>query len=127
MFELRVADAGGKMSASGYWVVGTATVSKVDKTYSLSQWGLTNAGGSVQLLRRDIAAPPLDVVGYGMAPAAATLDPKKTIEGSAAALPASGSTGKTIGRKSVPGDTDNNSADFCVMNATPGAANGACL
>jgi hypothetical protein len=122
-----VGDTGAKMSASGYWVVGTATVTKVDKIYTLSQWGLTNAGGSVQLIRKDVAGAPLDIVGYGMAPAMATMAPTKTIEGTAATLPMAGATGKTIGRKSVPGDSDNNSADFCVMNASPGAANGACL
>jgi hypothetical protein len=127
IFELRVADAGMKMKASGFWVVGTSFVTAVDKTHPLTAWGLTNAGGSIQLLRKDIAMTVVDVVGYGTAPATAAMDPKKTIEGTAAALPASGSTGKTIGRKAVPGDTDNNSTDFCTMAATPGAANGACL
>lgn len=127
VFDLPIADAGDKMSASGFWVVGTSFLLKVDKTHSLSSWGLTGAGGSVQLLRKDIADSVVDVVGYGGAPATAMIDPKKTIEGTAASIPAGGSTGKTIGRKSVPGDTDNNSADFCVMNATPGAANGPCL
>ncbi len=126
VFELRVADAGAKMKASGLWVVGTSFVT-VDKAHPLSAWGLTGAGGSVQLLRKDIAMSLVDVVGYGGAPASTATAPTKTIEGSAASIAASGSTGKTIGRKSVPGDTDNNSADFCVMNATPGAANGACL
>lgn len=127
VFDLPIADAGQKMHASGFWVVGTSFLLKVDKTHPLASWGLTGAGGSVQLLRKDIADSVVDVVGYGGAPAAATIDPKKTIEGTAASIAAGGSTGKTIGRKSIPGDTDNNSADFCVMNATPGAANGACL
>lgn len=127
VLELRVADAGAKMNASGLWVVGTIGITKVDKSYSLSAWGLPNDGGSIQLLRKDLASTLVDVVGYGAAAATGTADPKKTVEGTAAALPASDSTKKTIGRKSVPGDTDNNGTDFCVMAATPGAANGPCL
>jgi len=128
VFNLRVADAGVKMKSSGYWVVGTSWVSP-DKTYSLSEWGLPNDGGSIQLNRLDGATNVLvDVVGFGTAPTSTTAsDPKTLVEGTAAALPGSGSTNKTIGRKSVPGDTGNNATDFCVMTATPGAANGACL
>lgn len=127
-FNLRVADAGTLMKASGYWVVGWSGAAKSDKGYSLTEWGLPGAGGSVQLVRYDGATPVLvDVVGYGTAPATTATEPKKTIEGTAAALPAGGSTGKTIGRKSVPGDSDNNATDFCVMSSTPGAANGSCL
>lgn len=127
-WNLRVADAGVKMKSSGYWVVGTSWTGP-DKTYSLSEWGLPNDGGSLQLNSVDGSTTTLlDVVGYGTAPTSTTAaDPKKLVEGTAATLPAAGSTNKTIGRKSVPGDTDANATDFCVMTASPGAANNACL
>ncbi|MBI2392834.1 MAG: hypothetical protein HYV09_24830 [Deltaproteobacteria bacterium] len=128
VLNLRVADAGTKMKTSGLWVVGSEAVAKVDKAYDpKTTWGLPNEGGSIQLTRNDgVVIELVDVVGYGTAPASTATEPKKTIETAAAALPTSGSTGKTIGRKSVPGDTDDNSKDFCVMSATPGAPNGAC-
>ncbi|MBI2390715.1 MAG: hypothetical protein HYV09_14090 [Deltaproteobacteria bacterium] len=127
-FNLRVADAGTNMKSSGYWVVGWEFADKSDKGYKLSEWGLPADGGSIQLVRYDGATPVLiDVVGYGTAPSATSTEPKKTLEGTAAALPSGGSTGKSIGRKSVPGDSDDNATDFCVMSSTPGAANGACL
>lgn len=127
VFNLRVADTGVTMKSSGYWVVGTSWTAP-DKTYSLTEWGLPNDGGSIQLNRLDGATNTLiDVVGYGTTPTSTSAsDPKKLVEGTAATLPASGSTNKTIGRKSVPGDTDDNATDFCVMTATPGAANGSC-
>lgn len=128
IFNLPVGATGDKVGAKGLWVVGTIGITAVDKVYSLSEWGFPNDGGSIQLTRSDgIVVALVDVVGYGGAPATTATEPKKTIEGTAATLPASGSTKKTIGRKSVPGDTDDNLSDFCVMTATPGAANGSCL
>ncbi|MGZ3474566.1 MAG: hypothetical protein ACXWUG_09840 [Polyangiales bacterium] len=129
-FDLAVADAGAKMPASGFWVVGGSAAS-TNKSYSISapdNWGLPNDSGAIQLTRNDGAIVELvDVVAYGTAPATPTGEPKAVVEGVPAALPAAGSTGKTFGRKSVPGDTNDNGTDFCVMNATPKAANGACL
>lgn len=127
-WKLRVADSGAKIGASGFWVIGTAGITNVNKVYTLAQFGLDNGGGSIQLTDDAVSATTaIDTLGYGTVVAMAATDPKPTTEGTAAALPASGSTGKTIGRKTVPGDSNNNSADFCVMNATPGAANGSCL
>jgi hypothetical protein len=128
VFNLRVADAGKAMTAKGYWVVGTS-FSASDKPYALSEWGLPNDGGSIQLNRLDGAVTTLvDVVGYGAVPTTTSVSaPTRLVEGTGATLPASGSTGKTIGRTSMPGDTDDNAKDFCVMTATPGAANVACL
>ena len=106
----------------------SASITNVNKVYSLSQFGMQNSGGSVQLTDDAVSATTIvDVVGYGTVAAMATTDPKQTTEGTSATIPASGSTGKTIGRKAVPGDSNNNSTDFCVMNQTPGAANGSCL
>lgn len=128
-FNKPVANAGAKMKSSGFWVVGGALATSTDKFYTLTDgWGLPSEGGSIQLTRNDgVAIELVDVVGYGTAPTSTTAsEPKKLVEGTAAALPASGSTNKTIGRKSVPGDSDDNASDFCVMTATPGAANGSC-
>jgi len=127
-WKLRVADTGTKMPASGLWVIGTATISRVNKIYSLTEFGLENDGGSVQLTDDAVSSTTLvDVVGYGGVVAMASTDPKQTYEGTSAMIPASGSTGKSIGRKSVPGDSNNNRNDLCVQNETPGLANGACL
>lgn len=126
--DLAVADAGATMPANGLWVVGTSFTSNVDKIYGIGAWGLPSDSGAIQLTRNDgILQELLDVVGYGALATAPAAEPKAVVEGTVAAVPASGSTGKTIGRKSVPGDTNANATDFCVMNATPGAANGGCL
>jgi hypothetical protein len=127
-WKLRASDSGAKIPASGFWVIGTAGIANVNKIYALSEFGLSNSGGSVQLTNDAVSATTLvDVVGYGTVVAMASTDPKQTTEGTAALIPASGSTGKSIGRKSVPGDSNNNSTDFCIQNQTPGAANGICL
>jgi len=128
VFNLPVADGGAKMKPSGLWVVGSNAVAKADKGYDpIKIWGLPNDGGSIQLTRNDgVAIQLVDVVGYGTAPASTATEPKKTIETAPAALPPARVTKTTIGRKSVPGDTDDNSKDFCVMAATPGVANGSC-
>jgi hypothetical protein len=126
-FDVAVADAGATMPASGRWVVG-GTLATTDKSYSIATWGIPNDSGAIQLERTDgIAVELLDVVAYGVAPMTPTTEPKTVVEDVPAALPPSGSTNKSIGRKSVPGDTDHNGADFCVQTASPKAANGACL
>jgi hypothetical protein len=129
-FDLAVGAAGAKMPASGFWVVGGAAAS-TDKSYSIAtpdNWGLPNDSGAVQLVRTDGESPELvDVVAYGTAPATPVTEPKKVVENVPATLPTSGSSDKSIGRKSVPGDTNDNGADFCVQASTPKAANGACL
>jgi hypothetical protein len=129
-FDLAVGDAGAKMPASGLWTVGGAGALP-NKSYSIAgpdNWGLSNDSGAIQLTRVDgVAVELLDVVAYGVAPMTPTTEPKKVVEDVPAALPTSGSTNKSIGRKSVPGNTDHNGGDFCVQTATPKAANGACL
>lgn len=129
-FDLAVGDAGAKMPASGFWTVGGAAALP-NKSYSIAgpdNWGLSSDSGAIQLTRIDGAVVELiDVVAYGVAPMTPTSEPKKVVEDVPAALPPSGSTNKTIGRKSIPGNTDHNGADFCVQTASPKAANGACL
>jgi len=127
-WKLKVADTGTKMPASGLWVIGTLGIARVNKVYPLDDFGFENDGGSIQLTDDAVSATTIvDVVGYGSIVAMASTDPKQTYEVAPAPLPMSGSTGKSFGRKSVPGDTNNNSTDFCPQNETPGLPNGSCL
>lgn len=120
-FDLQVAPAGTLMPSSGYWLVGGYS-GPTDQGYGIASWGLDSSSGSVQLYRAS-TLELLDAVGYGDAePAEAPSEPLVTMQGSAAGMPAPGTTEYSIARK--PGGTlFDNSLDFCVQLATPKADN----
>ncbi len=137
-YEVSVGDPGAKFPASGLWVVGGAQTFKlnvldhVDRSIGLNSWGLDNDHGAVQVVR---GTTLLDVVGYATILDAGTLAqpasaPKATVEGTAALVPAPASgmnkKGFTLGRKTAAADTNDNSADFCKMEASPGYAQKVC-
>ncbi|MDB4933556.1 MAG: hypothetical protein JWP87_528 [Labilithrix sp.] len=141
-YEVSVGDPGAKVGTSGLWVVGGGSdfklnvQSHVDKTVSLSTWGLDNAHGAVQLVR---GTTLLDVVGYTMDADAGTLAPPAspplaTVEGKPATVPAAPpappppakAKGLSFGRKTGGADTNDNAADFCTMEASPGFAQKPC-
>ena len=137
-YEVSVGDPGAKFPANGLWVVGGGQTFKlnvldhVDRTVSLSTWGLDNDHGAVQVVR---GTTLLDVVGYASTLDAGTLPPpasapKATVEGTAALVPASpnGANAKAVGlgRKVGAADTNDNAADFCKMEASPGYPQNAC-
>jgi hypothetical protein len=136
--EITAGDPGAKFGASGLWVVGGPQTFKlnvqdhVDKTVSITTWGLDNARGAVQVVR---GTTLLDVVGYGTdpdagAPPAPTSPPLATFEGSIAKVPNGPippNKGAAFGRKTGAADTNNNAADFCKMEASPGHEQKPCL
>ncbi|MBN9167462.1 MAG: hypothetical protein BGO98_05690 [Myxococcales bacterium 68-20] len=131
-YLVNVGEPGAKVSGSGLWVVGgnqtfkLEVLDRVDKTVSLSAWGLENTHGAVQLVR---GMQLLDVVGWtkdadaGAVPPPG-LPPKATAEGTPAMLPTirktSGKPAHSFGRRSGAPDTNDNRADFCSMAASPG-------
>jgi len=146
-YEVAAGLAGDKVGASGRWVVGgnqtfrLNVVDRVDRTVPLATWGL-DYPGAVQLVR---GTTLLDVVGWtdvpdggAVAPDPTLSPPTATAEGKPAALPDnSGATNltkrKSFGRRgapdggALPPDTNDNKTDFCVMEASPGYAQKACL
>ncbi len=129
--EVAISGAGAIIPASGLWVVGGASVSKiftaphVDETVGISKWGLDNTAGSVQLVDVGATTTLLDVLGWGAAIPAPTTAPKATSEAAPRPLPTA--VGHTLGRRPGAADSNDNTADFCEQNGTPGATNGACL
>jgi hypothetical protein len=136
-YEIAVGDPGEKFGANGLWVVGGMQTFKlnvldhVDQPLSAGVFGLDDRG-AVQLVR---GSTLLDVVGYGDDPDAGAVPvlltpPTATSEGKisrTAIQPASSSApAKSIGRKTAAADTNNNSADFCQMVASPGFAQKPC-
>lgn len=137
-YEVPVGVVGDKLDVNGLWVVGGATTFKlnvggrVDRIVSLSGWGL-DSPGAVQVVR---GTTLLDVVGYDEDPDAGalpplTLPPTATFEGAIALVPDNRGAGpgtkrKTLGRKTGAADTNNNRADFCTMEGSPGLAQKAC-
>jgi hypothetical protein len=137
-YEVSVGDPGAKFPASGLWTVGGGQTFKlnvldhIDRTVGLNAWGLDNFHGAVQVVR---GATLLDVVGYSTDPDAGALAmpasaPKATVEGSPAVVPAPANgmnaKGLSFGRKTGVADTNDNAADFCKMEASPGYAQKAC-
>lgn len=137
-YEVSVGDPGAKFPANGLWVVGGGQTFKlnvlehVDRTISLGTWGLDNGHGAVQVVR---GTTLLDVVGYASTLDAGTLPPpasapKATVEGTAALVPAPANgmnrKGLGLGRKTGAADTNDNAADFCKMEASPGYPQKAC-
>jgi hypothetical protein len=137
-YEVSAGSPGDKFDANGLWVVGGGQTFKlnvqerVDRVVSLTTWGLDNAHGAVQVIR---GTTLLDVVGYASDPDAGALappasPPKATVEGSPAKLPAGangmGAKGISFGRKTGAADTNDNAADFCAMEASPGYVQKAC-
>jgi hypothetical protein len=137
-YEVSVGLAGEKFPASGLWVVGGNRTDKlnvldhVDRTISLSMWGL-DTRGAIQVVR---GTTLLDVVGYtddpdgGAAPAVPS-PPTATVEGKPVVAPDNGSATTntprlTFGRKTGAADTNDNAADFCTMEASPGYPQKAC-
>ena len=137
-YEVPVGNSGDVFSATGLWVVGGMqtfklnVVDHVDQALSAAVFGLDDRG-AVQLVR---GSTLLDVVGYGDDPDAGAVPapatpPTATSEGRlalAADQPASSSApARSIGRKTGAADTNNNSADFCKMVASPGFSQKPCL
>jgi len=139
-YEVAAGLAGDKVGVSGLWVIGTsqsyklyATPSRVDRTISVSTWGL-DSPGAVQVVR---GTTLLDVVGFndepdGGAVPATMQAPSATVEGKTALVPDNQDTTKfgtrkTFGRKEGAADTNNNAVDFCKMLATPGYPQKPCL
>lgn len=140
-YEVVVGAAGAKFSASGLFVVGGNQTFRlnipgdhVDHEVNINAWGLDNSRGAVQLLR---GSALLDVVGYGTEPDAGAVPPpasppNATVEGKPATVP-DGPTGGgafpkgiSFGRKTGAADTNDNAADFCAMEASPGLAQQPC-
>ena len=143
--EVSVGDPGAKFGASGLWVVGGASTFKlnvqdhVDRIVSiggLNPWGLDNDRGAVQVVR---GTTLLDVVGYGTDADAGALSPPgspplATVEGAIATVPnapvppppPAKPKGLSLGRKTAAADSNNNLADFCRMEASPGYPQKAC-
>jgi hypothetical protein len=141
-YEVAVGDPGAKFPASGLWVVGGGqtfrlnVLDHVDRIVDLNVWGLDNDRGAVQLVR---GTTLLDVVGYGTDADAGALSPPlspplATVEGAIAKVPAAPvhpplpakPKGLSFGRKTAAADTNNNAADFCTMEASPGHPQKAC-
>jgi hypothetical protein len=139
-YEVSAGVAGEKFGASGLWVVAGDRLDKLNVPYKVdrqfnitSPWGL-DYPGAVQLVR---GSTLLDVVGYSDEPDGGAVPqlmqaPTATVEGKPALAPdnagATGSTKrKSFGRKTGALDTNDNSIDFCVMEASPGYAQKPCL
>ncbi len=139
-YEVAVGNAGDKVGATGLWVVGgnrldkLNVTSRVDRQLSIASWGL-DYPGAVQLVR---GTTLLDVVGFsdtpdaGGVPADPSLSPPTaTVETKAATIPDNSGAGtttkrKSFGRKAGAADSNDNSKDFCTMEASPGFAQKAC-
>lgn len=122
-----VATAGQKMPASGLWVIG-GFLASTDTVISIPNGWDLDTKGSVQLLR-GASKTLIDVVGWtddadaGAIPQP-TSDPKTVVEGKPFVLPATGT--KSFGRAATGADTNDNAKDFCNMNQSAKATNGAC-
>lgn len=102
--------AGESIAAKSFLVLGSASFSPKDKTFSTS--GMADDG---QVGLNDDQGKRVDAVAYG-----STSSGPFREGGSAPKPPANGS----IGRKSDGVDTDNNAADFKTLTTpTPGAPN----
>jgi hypothetical protein len=141
-YEVLVGGAGAVFNPEGLWVVGgtqafrlNASPYRVDQQVNINSWGLDNDRGAVQLLR---GTKLLDVVGYARDPDAGAVAPPPTppaitVEGKPAAVPdaPAGAAGskkhRSFGRKNGAPDTNDNAADFCAMEASPGFTQKPCL
>ena len=137
-YEVSVGLPGDKFGADGLWVVGGGQTyrlnvqDRVDRVVGLSSWGL-DYPGAVQLVR---GTTLLDVVGYtddpdGGAVPAVPQPPTATVEKKPAITPDNSSATSTtkrisFGRKTGAADTNDNSVDFCAMEASPGYAQKPC-
>ena len=136
-YEVSVGDPGEKFGANGLWVVGGFMTGRlnvqdhVDHALTVATWGLDDRG-AVQVVR---GGTLLDVVGYGLDPDAGPVappasPPSLTSEGRIAMVPdqpaSNSAPAKSFGRKTGAADTNNNSADFCKMTASPGFAQKPC-
>jgi len=137
-YEINVGLPGQVVTPSGLWVVSGNRLdrlnvsAKSDREFSISDpWGL-EIPGAIQVVRGNTL---LDVVGFTDAPDGGALPPltqppTATVEKSPVFVPTSpsgnGTKRHTIGRRVVaPGgagapDTNDNAADFCPMEASPG-------
>ncbi len=129
-YEVPVGEAGAVIGASGTWVVAgpqtfrLGVTDRVDQTVQITQWGIANGRGAIQLVRganREL----LDVVGYVNDPDAGAVPPpvstpKATSEGLPAIVPTIAK--RALGRKAAAADTNDNRADFCSMVPTPGSS-----
>ncbi len=143
-YEISVGLPGQKVGPTGLWVVSGNRLDKLNVSQTRSDrqfgvadpWGL-DVPGAVQVVR---GTTLLDVVGYNDAPDGGALPqlaqaPKATVEGSPAVAPDNAGVGRfapriAFGRRAPGGvgaaDTNNNAADFCAMEASPGFPQKAC-
>lgn len=137
-YKVAVGDPGATVGSSGTWVVGGALTFKlgvkdrVDQPITISNWGLDESRGAVQLLR---GTTLLEVVGWSDGTGPALLPPPsspptETGTGSPAAVPTIAKTpGKpahSIGRRPDSSKSGDDAANFCSMVASPGAAQSPC-
>ncbi|MBK8101313.1 MAG: lamin tail domain-containing protein [Planctomycetes bacterium] len=113
--------AGTVLAAGGYWVVGLATVPNVNQTVATTPSNFENDNESIDLI--DLTATVIDSVAW------------ETGRGSWGPHPREG-TGiwgeivtvdafpNTYQRRQDGYDSNDNGCDFCIMQWTPGAANG---
>lgn len=140
-YEVTVGPAGAKFDGNGLYAVGGSRLdllnvgvagAHVDNEIFVGMWGLDNTLGAVQLIR---GSTLLDVVGYARDPDAgavppASSPPTATVEGKRAIVPdgpnGNGQWAISFGRKTGAPDTNDNAADFCAMEASPGLAQSPC-
>jgi hypothetical protein len=137
-YEVSTGDPGDKFDANGLWVVGGMQTfrlnvqDRVDHPVGLATWGL-DYPGAVQVVR---GSTLLDVVGFTDDPDGGAVPPvpqapTATVEGKPAILPDNSAATQftkriSFGRKTGAADTNNNQADFCAMEASPGYPQKAC-
>jgi len=126
-YQVAVSAPGDKFPADGLWAVGGG-LANVNYMISISNWGLDNERGAVQLVRGSDEL--LDVVGWAKATAdAGTLPspatpPLSTGEGKPATIPTIAK--RAFGRKANAADTNDNAADFCSMVKSTSGPQNAC-
>lgn len=124
-YDLAVTRSDAGVNPDGTFVVGGSLASNVDETYSIATWGLDGSKGAVQLVKRGATPELIDVLGYGGEVGPASSEPFATSEGTPVMLPTQ--TGRSLGRVEGAADTNDNTADFCQQNASPGDLNDPCL
>jgi hypothetical protein len=111
-----------KIGATGTWTLGGGTASgRIDQTIpAFDDWGLVTAKGAVQLLRGP-TKQVIDAVSWN------TDGDGGTVMGEGKPFTLAPTGTDSFGRKPPSfGDTNDNRADFCAMNQSAGATNGAC-
>lgn len=120
--EWKVSPAGTTIGSTGTYTFGGGIASgRIDQTVpAFDDWGLDNTKGAVQL-RRGTNKVLIDSVSWNTDADGGTV----MGEGKPFALSPTGTD--SFGRRAPSfGDTNDNRADFCAMNQSAGADNGAC-